>query len=266
MFSFILNFVLLFFIITSLRDHQHRLLHADMKRFFSRPPTLPPLSSYPFYPTSFLSGSSVDSIHSPRPFLSPPISSAPSVSSVFTGKIPLSPRSYLTPSSFVYPFYISFFFFVDESLLSSISPHNPFLLFLLAGGLPSPVSPLNLSTAFTFARQLSGLMDSPSSPRDPDASLSPLVPVSSSQDPDASLSPLVPAKRLALRPRTPSPPSPYVPLSTAVGDIPPYVPTPLSSPVVRRLPAFPPLPDSSSSPTSADDPVPLSIDISVEPR
>ena len=81
-----------------------------MKRFFSRPPTLPPLSSYPFYPTSFLSGSSVDSIHSPRPFLSPPISSAPSVSSVFTGKIPLSPRSYLTPSSFVYPFYISFFF------------------------------------------------------------------------------------------------------------------------------------------------------------
>ena len=141
-------------------------------------------------------------------------------------------------------------FFVDERLLSSISPHNPFLLFLLAGGLPSPVSPLNLSTAFTFARQLSGIMDSPSSPRDP----------------DASLSPLVPAKRLALRPRTPSPPSPYVPLSTAVGDIPPYVPTPLSSPVVRRLPAFPPLPDSSSSPTSADDPVPLSIDISVEPR
>ena len=238
-----------------------------MKRFFSRPPTLPPLSSYPFYPTSFLSGSSVDSIHSPRPFLSPPISSAPSVSSVFTGKIPPSPRSYLTPSPFVCPFYILFFlFFVDESLLSSISPHNPFLLFLLAGGLPSPVSPLNLSTAFTFARQLSGLMDSPSSPRDPDASLSPLVPVSSPRDPDASLSPLVPAKRLALRPRTPSPPSPYVPLSTAVGDIPPYVPTPLSSPVVRRLPAFPPLPDSSSSPTSADDPVPLSIDISVEPR
>ena len=222
-----------------------------MKRFFTRPPTLPPLSSYAFYPTSFISGSSVDSIHSPRPFLPPPISSAPSVSSVFTGKIPPSPRLYLTPSPFVCPFYILFFlFFVDESLLSSISPHNPFLLFLLAGGLPSPISPLNLSTTFTFARQPSGIMDSPSSPRDP----------------DASLSLLVPAKRLALRSRTPSPPAPYVPLSTAVGDIPPYVPTPLSSPVVRRLPAFPPLPDSPSSPTSTDDPVPLSIDISVETR
>ena len=144
----------------------------------------------------------------------------------------------------------SILFFIVDGLFSSISPHNPLFLFLLDGGLPSPVSPLDLSTSFTFAHQPSGVVDSPSSP----------------QKPDVPLSPLAPAKRPALRSRTPSPPTSHVPVSTAVGDTSSYVPTPLSTPVVRRLPAFPPLSDNPSSPTSTDDPVPLSVDVSVETR
>ena len=206
-----------------------------MKSFFGRPPVLPSLASYSFYPSSFPSDSSVDSIHSPRSTPLPPVSITSPPTLTVNGKISFiltcaKRRAFILCVCF--PFYSSFLFIFTD------------------GGLLSPISPLNLSTSFTFARHGCGVT----------------VSSSSLQSSDASLPLSAPAKRLALRSRTPSPSSSYVPSSTVVGDIPPYVPTPLSSPVTRRLPSLPPLPDSSSSLLCDDDPVPLTIDTSVETR
>ena len=58
-----------------------------MKIFFSRPPVLPSLASYSFYPSSFPSDSSVDSIHSPRSTPLPPVSITSPPTLTVNGKI-----------------------------------------------------------------------------------------------------------------------------------------------------------------------------------